>query len=108
MSLYQTESKPWQIQNAFDDNSGLTNSNTTFKDYLFMDEDPALKVDNDELYLSAYLYETNRSNLIDILPKIRHILSTTKYSDLLLSISFIQKNSVVMNIENLTEKSIKV
>lgn len=53
---------PWGIPNAFDPKIGLTNPNTIFKDYLFMEENFSITSDNKHLYLKAYLYETNGSH----------------------------------------------
>jgi hypothetical protein len=67
------------------------NPNTIFKDYLIMDEDFSIYSKNEELFLEANLYETNSSNLKDIIPKIYRVIEANGYKDELLSVSYIQE-----------------
>ncbi len=97
---------PWDIRNAFDAKTGLTNSNTTFKDYLFMEENFAIKSENNQLYLKAYLYETDQSNLINIIPKIKEIISNSVSKEQNVSVSYIEERPTVSNDEILTNKAI--
>jgi metal-dependent amidase/aminoacylase/carboxypeptidase family protein len=103
----QTGSKPWEIQNMVDPNIGVTNPNTIYKDYLIMDENFAIYDKNGELFLEAYLYETNASNLTQIIPKIKQLIEASNYKNQLLSISFIQENPTVINDAQLTNSAIK-
>ena len=107
ISRLQPDSKPWVIQSAFDMSNGLTNPNTIFKDYRFMDDKPTLSVEEDDIYIKAYLYETNQASISEILPKISQIIDGTKYKNILRSVSFIQENPTVFNDEGLTNKSIE-
>ena len=107
LSRFQNGSNPWEIQNMTDPKIGLMNPNTIFKDYLIMDKNFAIYSDNNELFLEAYLYETNSSNLKDIIPKIKQIIEANGYKDKLLSISFIQENPTVINDKKLTNIAIK-
>ena len=93
---------PWDIPNAFDALIGLSNPNTIFKDYLFMEENFIIEKDNDQLDIRAYIYETNKSNLPNILPKIEQIISKSVYKDKFISTSFIQENPTVLNDKRLT------
>ena len=98
---------PWEIPKAFDSVVGLANPNTAFKDYLFMEENFVVEEINNQLFIKAYLYETNKSNLPDILPKINQIINNSEYKDKFVSTSFIQENPTVLNDEQLTDKAIK-
>jgi len=99
---------PWEIPNAFDSKIGLTNPNTIFKDYLFMEENFVIESDDKQLYLKAYLYETNQSNLQNIIPKIEKIIGNSIYKDKYISASYIQENPTVLNDERLTNKAINI
>ena len=98
---------PWEIPKAFDSIIGLTNPNTVFKDYLFMEENFVIEEDNNNFLLKAYLYETNKENLPKILPRIVEIISNSEYKDKFISTSYIQENPTVLNDERLTNKAIK-
>ena len=97
---------PWEIPKAFDSIIGLSNPNTVFKDYLFMEENFVIEENNNKIYLKAYLYETNKSNLPNILPKIEQIISNSEYKDKFISTSYIQENPTVLNDERLTNNAI--
>jgi len=97
---------PWEIPKAFDSIIGLTNPNTVFKDYLFMEENFVIEEENNNHLLKAYLYETNKENLSKILPKIEQIISNSEYKDKFISTSYIQENPTVLNDERLTNKAI--
>jgi metal-dependent amidase/aminoacylase/carboxypeptidase family protein len=107
LSRVQTGSKPWEIQNMVDPNIGVTNPNTIFKDYLIMDENFDTYNKNGELFLEAYLYETDSSNLKNIIPKIKQVIDASDYKNQLTSISFIQENPTVMNNKKLTDIAIR-
>lgn len=97
---------PWEIPKAFDSLVGLSNPNTIFKDYLFMEENFVIEDDNNQLDIKAYIYETNKSNLPNILPKIEQIISKSEHKDKFISTSFIQENPTVLNDNLLTENAI--
>jgi metal-dependent amidase/aminoacylase/carboxypeptidase family protein len=108
LSRAQADSKPWEIQNISDPKIGVENPNTIFKDYLIMDENFVIYNKNGELFLEAYLYETNASNLKSIIPKIKQFIEASNYKKQLLSISFIQENPTVINDEKLTKIAIRI
>jgi len=93
---------PWEIPMAFDAIIGLSNPNTIFKDYLFMEENFVMEEDNNQLDIKAYIYETNKSNLPKILPKIEQVISKSAHKDKFVSTSFIQENPTVLNDKLLT------
>ncbi|WP_232459793.1 MULTISPECIES: M20/M25/M40 family metallo-hydrolase [unclassified Winogradskyella] len=95
---------PWEIPMAFDSVVGLNNPNTVFKDYHFMEENFIMKQDNNQLVIKAFAYDTKKSNLTNILPKIEQIISESEYKDKF--ISFIQENPTVFNDKLLTENTI--
>ena len=99
---------PWEIPMAFDTIIGLTNPNTIFKDYLFMEENFVLEEKNDQLDIKAYVYETNKSNLPKILPKINQVIGESEYKDKFVSTSFIQENPTVLNDQALTENAVNI
>lgn len=102
LSRTGNNSKPWELQYMTDPKIGLVNPNTIFKDYLFMDENFSNSVKNDQLFLEAYVYETDLAKLKDILPKIKQVIETSGYKDQLLSLSYTQENPTVINNEQLT------
>ncbi|MCV9930469.1 amidohydrolase [Flavobacterium sp. LS1R49] len=107
LSRAETGSKPWEIQNMSDPKIGLANPNTAYKNYLIMDENFKIYSKNNELFLEAYLYETNSSNLVTIIPKIKQVIEASDYKELLLSVSFTQENPTVMNNKKLTDTAVK-
>lgn len=107
LSRSQNNSKPWEIQHISDAKIGLMNPNTIFKDYLIMDENFDIHSEKDTLFLEAYLYETNQSNLQKIIPKIQRLIGEDRHKEKLLSVSFIQENPTVVNNEKLTKSVIK-
>ena len=107
ISRVATGTKPWEIQNITDPKTGLTNPNTIFKDYLIMDEKFSAHLKNKEFVLDAYLYETNVSNLKNILPKVKQAIESGNFKDQLLSVSFTQENPTVINNTKLTRSAIK-
>ena len=108
LSRARTGSKPWEIQNIGDPQTGLINPNTIFKDYLIMDENFTNYSENNKLFLEANLYETNSSNLKNIIPKIKQVIEAGDYKDQLLSISFVQENPTVINDKKLTNIAVKI
>ncbi|MDT0606381.1 M20 metallopeptidase family protein [Croceitalea rosinachiae] len=98
---------PWQILKAFDAKLGLTNPNTFFKDYLYLQENFIIEEDDNQLTLITEAYETDKSNLPNILPKIEQIISKSKHQDKFISASFIQENPTVFNHKSLTTDAIK-
>lgn len=107
LSRAQIGSKPWEIQHISDPKIGLASLNTIFKDYLIIDENFTSYSKNDELFLEANLYETNSSNLKDIIPKIKQVIEASGYKDQLLSVSFIRENPTVINDEKLTKIAVE-
>jgi len=107
LSRYAAGTKPWEIQNMTDPKIGLANTNTVFKDYLIMDEKFAIHSKNNELILDAYLYETNASNLKNIVPKVKEVIEADNLKDKLLSIAFTQENPTVINNKKLTSGAVK-
>ncbi|MFK7747914.1 MAG: M20 family metallopeptidase [Kordia sp.] len=100
------ESRPWEFSKAFDTIGGLGDSNTIFKDYLFVDERFFIEEDTNGLTIITEVYETNKSNTHDILPKIKEIISKSEYKDKFISMSFIQENPTVLNHKLLTKNAI--
>lgn len=99
---------PWDIPKAFDAEIGISNKNTVFKDYLFLEENFVIEEDNNQLFITGWLYETNKSNLPNILPQIERVINTSDFKDNFISMSYIQENPTVLNDERLTEKAIKI
>ncbi len=101
------KTSPWQISKAFDAKLGLINPNTIFKDYFFVQENFVIDEENDQLTIKADAYETNKSNLPNILPKIEQIISKSEHKDKFISMSYIQENPTVLNHKSLTKNAIK-
>ena len=100
-------SRPWEIQHMVDPKIGLSNPNTIFKNYRFMDDNFSSRFKNGVFSLEAYLYETNPSNLKDLIPRIRQAIEDSGYKEQLLSVSFIQENPTVINDKKLTNMALK-
>ncbi len=99
---------PWEIPKAFDSIIGLTNPNTIFKNYLFLEENFVTEEDNNQLHIKADLYETKKSNLPKILPKIEQIINNSAYKSEFITTSYIQENPTVLNDEKLTDNAINI
>lgn len=100
-------SKPWDLQNVVDPKIGIGSPNTIYKDYLIMDQSFTNYAKNDTRFLEAYIYETNLSNVKNIIPKVRQVIEDSGYKEKLLSISYTQDNPTVINDEKLTNSAIK-
>lgn len=98
---------PWEIPMAFDATIGLNNPNTVFKDYLFLEENVVVDSDERQLYLKAYLYETDPSKLEHIVPKIEAIIGNSIHKEKFISASYIQENPTVINEEALTTQAVQ-
>jgi len=96
---------PWEIQHAFDTIIGISNRNTIFKDYCYLEENFVVVEDKNQLKLEADLYETNKSNLSSILPKIEGIINNSAFKDQFIGVTYVQENPTVMNDEALTIKA---
>jgi metal-dependent amidase/aminoacylase/carboxypeptidase family protein len=107
LSRATSGSKPWEVQNMNDPKIGLTSPNTVYKDYLIMDQNFKIYAKDKELFLEAYLYETNSSNLKNIIPKITQVIESSNYKDKLISVSFTQENPTIMNDKKLTGLAVK-
>ncbi|MDP9959551.1 M20 metallopeptidase family protein [Chryseobacterium lathyri] len=102
LSRVSTDGKPWELQHISDPKIGLTNPKTIFRDYLIIDDTFTNYSKSNKLFLEANLYETNSSNLKNIIPKVVQVINTNGYKDQLLSVSFIQENPTVINDTKLT------
>ncbi len=107
MTRIHPESEPWNLQNAFDPKIGLSNPNTIFNDYCFMDENAVIETEGGQLHIRAYLYETSSSRIDSIIAKIEGEIKAGKHKNLFHSVAIIQDNPTVMNNEVLTNESIK-
>lgn len=99
---------PWEIPKAFDSIGGLRNPNTAFRDYLFLEESFVIEEENNQLHIKAYLYETDKDNLPNILPKIEQLISSSEFKEEFIAISYIQENPTVLNDEELTDQAINI
>lgn len=107
LSRFAAGTKPWEIQGMIDPKIGLSNPNTIFKDYFIMDEKFSIRSKNNELIWDAYMYETNVSNVKNIIPKVKQVIESANLNNQLLSVSFVQENPTVLNDKKLTESAIK-
>lgn len=107
LSRFAAGTKPWEIQGMIDPKIGLSNPNTIFKDYFIMDEKFSIRSKNNELIWEAYMYETNVSNVKNIIPKVKQVIESANLNNQLLSISFVQENPTVLNDKKLTESVVK-
>ena len=93
---------PWEVQKVFDTSIGLTNPNTIFRDYCYLQEDLVIEKDSNQFKLIAELYETNKSNLPNLLQKIGQIINSSTFKDEFIEVSYIMENPTVMNDKSLT------
>lgn len=107
LSRFAAGTKPWEIQGMLDPKIGLSNPNTIFKDYSFIDGNFSIRSKNNEIIWEAYLYETNVSNVKNIIPKVKQVITSANLQQQLLSVSFVQQNPTVLNDKKLTESAIK-
>lgn len=107
LSRFAVGTKPWEIQGMIDPKIGLSNPNTIFKDYFIMDEKFSIRSKNNELIWDAYMYETNVSNVKNIIPKVKQVIESANLNNQLLSVSFVQENPTVLNDKKLTESVVK-
>lgn len=103
----KVDSSPWDVLNAFNPTEGIKHANTIFRDYLFINEHYFIDEDENEFSLVFEAYETNKSNLISIIPKIQKVINESEHKDKFISISYIQENPTVLNNQSLTYASIK-
>jgi hypothetical protein len=62
LSRSPANSKPWEIQQVSDPETGLMNPNTIFKNYLIMDDNFSIYSKKDKLFLEAiYMRQINRT-----------------------------------------------
>lgn len=100
------DAKPWEIQRLVDPAVGVGVPSTSFQDFLFMDSNFDSQVENGELRLSAYLYETNAANLPTLIPRIEAAVAASGHKAQLLGVSFVQANPTVMNDPELTRAAV--
>jgi len=96
----------WDFPKVFDSINTLTNPNTIFNDYLFLEENFVMEQDSDQLRIKSFLYETNKSDIPKILPNIGQIINNSELNDHFISTSYIQENPTVLNHKGLTAKAI--
>ena len=99
---------PWNLSLAFDEQVGLHNKNTLFADYRIMDETPQVETGQDQTNIYGYIYETDASKVSEIIPAIRNFLQKHQLSEVLSTISFVQKNPTVINDEQLTTDAVAI
>jgi metal-dependent amidase/aminoacylase/carboxypeptidase family protein len=99
-------SKPWELQHALDAKLGLTNPNTIFKDYFFMDESFINYSKNDTLVLEADVYETDKNKLEVIIPAIKKEIESQGLTEQLISVTFFKENPTIQNNPALTNYAI--
>jgi metal-dependent amidase/aminoacylase/carboxypeptidase family protein len=107
LSRAQAGSKPWELQHIIDSEKGLMNSNTIYQDYLIIDENFNIYTNGNELFLEAYLYETDSSKLKDIIPNIKQVIGASGHDAKLLSVSYIHEPPTVTNDKKLTDLAVK-
>lgn len=100
------ESFPWEISKAFDTIIGLTNPNTMFNNYLFLEENYELEKVNNQLNIKSYAYCTNKKASQQILTQIEKTINTSEYKEQFISIDYIQENPTVLNDQYLVENAI--
>ncbi|OUS16871.1 amidohydrolase [Nonlabens dokdonensis] len=103
ISRVKEKTSPWKTDLAFDPAIGITNPKTIFNDYLFMEENFILDSTETEYQLKSFLYETNNSNVNNLLPEIENIINSTTYRENYKTSFYIQENPTVLNDKNLTQ-----
>jgi metal-dependent amidase/aminoacylase/carboxypeptidase family protein len=103
----QAGAKPWEIQNYIDPKIGISNTNTIFKDY-FINEGFSSRTKNETLSIAGNVYETNATNLQNILPMAKTLIESSGLKDKLLSVSFSMENPTVINDPQLISNAMKI
>lgn len=106
LTRVKADSKPWNIQAIDNPKIGLGSPNSIFSDYLIMDSDCSIRNEEGKVSVEAYLYETKKSNLPKLLPKIKRLIEE-EHKGKLLSVSFVQENPTVVNDKKLTVSAMK-
>lgn len=101
-------SKPWDIQQILDPKLGLSNEQTIFQDYCFLNQPFSAYTEKNEQILATDLYETNAEKIPLIIPHIKQILAASQYASKLSAVSFIQENITVNNDSQLTGLAIQI
>lgn len=109
-SLFRSKngSKPWELQHITNPEVGLGNPNTSFADYLILDETFNSYSAHGSFFMETYLYETNSENLKNIIPKVEKTIQESGYGDQIKAISFTQENPTIQNDPQLTKTAIKL
>ena len=107
LSRSRTGAKPWEMQNIDDPVIGLTSPGTAFQDYLIMDATFDTRMENEELVLGFYLYETTASKLEGIISRIERVIDASGHKSQLVSVSYVQENPTVLNNASLTRFAIR-
>ena len=93
----QTGATPWVIRQAFDGIQGISNPDTDFANYRFLEEQVVIEEAADALYLKAYLYETDAAQAANLIPQLEALIKASDVKDDFLEVSIIQENPTVHN-----------
>jgi metal-dependent amidase/aminoacylase/carboxypeptidase family protein len=103
-----TDKKPWDLQNLFDPQAGLTSPTSVFKDYLFVDDNYFSVYEKDkQQFVQFYVYETDAEKVAAIIPAVRQVVTNQELANQLLSIEFVQANPTVVNDEKLNTAAVQ-
>lgn len=102
----EADSKFWEYENLGDPEIGIENPNTIFNNFLTVSENFNIKKFDDQLIITATLNSSDQKQLDSFLEELKQQIAESEYSDHLESVHYSYEKAVVINNEELTEKSV--
>ena len=99
------DSKFWDNRNLLDPNIGLGNPNTIFKDYVTVNSNIAVKENDGEISIRAYLSAEKETQLDILLSGIKKTFKASDYADQFINGAFYYETSLVLNDAQLTSSA---
>ena len=93
----QSGATPWIISQAFDRIQGISNPDSDFANYRFLEEQVVIEETADELSLKGYLYETDAAQAANLIPQLKALIKASDVKDDFIDASIIQENPTVHN-----------
>jgi len=95
-------SEPWSLEYLADENLGLENKKTIYKDYFIL-QSTGVEKNNDLIFFNANFLETNKEKIDNILSETKNQILNSKFKDSFISINYSGGNPTVYNNPELTE-----
>ncbi len=101
------DSKFWDPNTLSDPNIGLTNPNTIFTDYLFVNQERfnVIKTDKD-ISIDAYIGSSDSKLLAAAIPQLKSEIRKSKFAKKLIDVTYSYERATVNNDKHLTQESL--